>query len=135
MFMKDSFFKETFSINYSWFKLDGFESIKKNSVLNFMSSLIEDQEKMFAYLVGTFQTSALISLGVMKNPMSNQINQNLDQALYYIGLIEMLEVKTASNLTEYEKQILINTLSDLKIKLIEQKSIIKSSEKKTKKES
>ena len=40
-----------------------------------MSSLIEDQEKMFAYLVGTFQTSALISLGVMKNPMSNQINQ------------------------------------------------------------
>jgi hypothetical protein len=77
----------------------------------------------------------LISLGVMKNPMSNQINQNLDQALYYIGLIEMLEVKTASNLTEYEKQILINTLSDLKIKLIEQKSIIKSSEKKTKKES
>ena len=90
---------------------------------------------MFAYLVGTFQTSALISLGVMKNPMSNQINQNLDQALYYIGLIEMLEVKTASNLTEYEKQILINTLSDLKIKLIEQKSIIKSSEKKTKKES
>ena len=100
-----------------------------------MSSLIEDQEKMFAYLVGTFQTSALISLGVMKNPMSNQINQNLDQALYYIGLIEMLEVKTASNLTEYEKQILINTLSDLKIKLIEQKSIIKSSKKKTKKES
>ena len=67
--------------------------------------------------------------------MSNQINQNLDQALYYIGLIEMLEVKTASNLTEYEKQILINTLSDLKIKLIEQKSIIKSSEKKTQKES
>ena len=53
-----------------------------------MSSLIEDQEKMFAYLVGTFQTSALI-----------------------------------------------NTLSDLKIKLIEQKSIIKSSEKKTQKES
>ena len=34
----------------------------------------------------------------------------------------MLEHKTKGNVTEYEKQILLNTISDLKIKLIEQKS-------------
>ena len=60
----------------------------------------------------------------MKNPMSKEISQNLDQASYYIKLLEMLEHKTKGNVTEYEKQILLNTLSDLKMKLIEQKSLM-----------
>ena len=89
----------------------------------------KEQEKLYAYLVGTFQTSALIALGVLKNPMSNKVAQNLDQASYYIKLLEMLEHKTKGNVSEYEKQILLNTLSDLKIKLIEQQSIKNGSKK------
>ena len=90
----------------------------------------KEQEKLYAYLVGTFQTSALIALGVMENPMSNKITQNLDQASYYIKLLEMLEHKTKGNVSEYEKQMLLNTLSDLKLKLIEQESLKNRSKKK-----
>jgi len=97
-----------------------------------MSIKIKEQEKLYAYLIGTFQTSALISLGIMKNPMSNQTAQNLDQASYYINLLEMLKDKTKGNTTEYEEQMLINTLSDLKIKMIEQRKVTNSSEKKNK---
>tara|TARA_Y100000385_G_scaffold283378_1_gene339422 strand:- start:190 stop:477 length:288 start_codon:yes stop_codon:yes gene_type:complete len=89
----------------------------------------KEQEKLYVYLVGTFQSSALIALGIMKNPMSNKLVQNLDQASYYIKLLEMLEHKTKGNVSEYEKQILLNTLSDLKIKLIEQQSIKNGSKK------
>tara|TARA_B100000767_G_scaffold268088_1_gene287785 strand:- start:3167 stop:3454 length:288 start_codon:yes stop_codon:yes gene_type:complete len=89
----------------------------------------KEQEKLYAYLVGTFQTSALIALGVMENPMSNKITQNLDQASYYIKLLEMLEHKTKGNVSEYEKQMLLNTLSDLKLKLIEQESLKNRSKK------
>ncbi|MDA8753185.1 DUF1844 domain-containing protein [Candidatus Marinimicrobia bacterium] len=89
----------------------------------------KEQEKLYAYLVGTFQTSALISLGVVKNPMSNKVAQNLDQASYYIKLLEMLENKTKGNVSEYEKQMLLNTLSDLRIKLIEQKALKNRSKK------
>ena len=35
----------------------------------------------------------------------------------------MLEHKTKGNVSEYEKQMLLNTLSDLKLKLIEQESL------------
>lgn len=87
-----------------------------------MEDKSKEQEKLYSYLISTFQSSALITLGIMKNPMSKEISQNLDQASYYIKLLEMLEHKTKGNVTEYEKQILLNTLSDLKMKLIEQKS-------------
>ena len=82
----------------------------------------KEQEKLYAYLISTFQSSALIALGIVKNPMSQKLSQNLEQASYYIRLLEMLEYKTKGNVTEYEKMMLINTLSDLKMKLIEQKS-------------
>ena len=87
-----------------------------------MEDKSKEQEKLYSYLISTFQSSALIALGIMKSPMSKEISQNLDQASYYIKLLEMLEHKTKGNVTEYEKQILLNTLSDLKMKLIEQKS-------------
>jgi hypothetical protein len=87
-----------------------------------MKDKSKEQEKLYSYLISTFHSSALIALGIMKNPMSKEISQNFEQASYYIKLLEMLEQKTKGNVTEYEKMILLNTLSDLKMKLIEQKS-------------
>jgi len=40
-----------------------------------------------------------------------------------------LEHKTKGNVSEYEKQMLLNTLSDLRIKLIEQKALKNGSKK------
>lgn len=82
----------------------------------------KEQEKLYAYLISTSQSSALIALGIVKNPMSQKSSQNLEQTSHYIRLLEMLEYKTKGNISEYEKMMLINTLSDLKMKLIEQKS-------------
>ena len=79
------------------------------------------EEKLFTYLVNTFQSSAWIALGKMKNPMTNKTEINLEQASYYIDLLNMLQVKTKNNLTQYEEQMLINIVSELKMNFIQEK--------------
>lgn len=75
-------------------------------------------EQLFTYLIGTFQSSAYIALGKKENPITKNIEINIEQASYYIDLLDMIKVKTDGNLTEYEEQILINTISELKLNLI-----------------
>ena len=78
------------------------------------------EQQLFMYLVGTFQSSAWIALGKMKNPMTDKIERNLEQASYYIDLLVMLQLKTKGNVSEYEEQMLINTVSELKMNFIEE---------------
>ena len=78
------------------------------------------EQQLFVYLVGTFQSSAWIALGKMKNPMTDKIERNLEQASYYIDLLDMLQSKTKGNVSEYEEQMLINTVSELKMNFIDE---------------
>ena len=77
-------------------------------------------DKLFMYLVGTFQSSAWIALGKMKSPVTDKIERNLDQASFYIDLLDMMQTKMEGNLSEYEEQMLINTVSELKMNFIEE---------------
>ena len=77
------------------------------------------------YLVGTFQSSAWIALGKIKNPMTEKSKVNIEQASFYIDLLDMMQEKMKGNLTDYEEQMLINTVSELKLNLIDEKNISK----------
>ena len=92
---------------------------------------LSKKEQLFMYLIRTFQSSAWIALGKMKNPMTDQTEVNIEQASFYINLLEMIQEKTIKNLTEYEEQMLINTVSELKINLIDESK--KASKKSVKK--
>ena len=83
---------------------------------------LNKEERLFLYLVSTFKTSALIALGEVENPVTKKIDVNLDQASYYINLLSMLQSKARGNMTEYEEQMLINTVSELDMKFIQEKS-------------
>ena len=55
-----------------------------------MSQTTENKnQKLFMYLVGTFQSSAWIALGKMKNPMTKKVDKNINQASFYIDLLDM----------------------------------------------
>ena len=82
---------------------------------------LSKKEQLFMYLVGTFQSSAWIALGKIENPMTEKTKVNTDQASFYIDLLDMMQEKMRGNLTDYEKQMLINTVSELKLKLIDEK--------------
>ena len=73
------------------------------------------------YLVGTFQSSAWIALGKIENPMTEKTKVNTDQASFYIDLLDMMQEKMRDNLTDYEEQMLIYTVSELKLNLIDKR--------------
>lgn len=77
-------------------------------------------EQLFMYLVGTFQSSAWVALGKMKNPITNRKERKLKQASFYIDLLDMMQNKMKDNLSEYEEQVLINAVSELKLNFIEE---------------
>ena len=97
--------------------------------------ILSKKEKLFMYLVGTFQSSAWIALGKIKNPMTEKSRVNIEQASFYIDLLDMVQEKMKGNLTDYEEQMLINTVSELKLNLIDEKNISrdKKEQKKIKK--
>ena len=59
------------------------------------------KEKLFMYLIGTFQSSAWIALGKAENPMTEKTNVNIEQASFYIDLLDMMQEKMKGNLTNY----------------------------------
>ena len=87
--------------------------------------ILSKKEKLFMNLVGTFQSSAWIALGKIKNPMTEKSRVNIEQASFYIDLLDMIQEKMKGNLTDYEEQMLINTVSELKLNLIDEKNISK----------
>ena len=70
---------------------------------------------LFNYLIKTFQTSGLIALGQITNQITSEINKNLDQASFYIELLKMINIRMKESLTDYEEQLLINTISELRL--------------------
>ena len=91
--------------------------------------ILTEQEKLFMYLLGTFQSSAWIALGKIENPITEKKDTNIEQATFYINLLDMLQEKTRGNLTDYEEQMLINTVSELKLNLIDEKKNSNGKEK------
>jgi len=87
---------------------------------------LDKDENLFSYVVKTFKSSASISLGKTQNPLTKKIDINLEQAKYYLDILSMLQKKTKNNLSEYEEQLLINSLSELKMNFIEVKQSLES---------
>ena len=100
-------------------------TISKRVYLVLMSkAFLDKDENLFLYVVDTFRSSASISMGKIEHPVTKKIDINLDQAKYYLDILSMLQKKTKNNLTEYEEQMLINIVSELKMNFIEVKQSI-----------
>ena len=74
----------------------------------------------------------MVALGKMENPMTNKIQINLEQASYYVDLLDMLQSKAKGNMSQYEEQMLINTVSELNMEIIKQKPLQKVDDQKSK---
>ena len=81
---------------------------------------MKKEDQLFIHLVNTFVQSAWISLGKVKSPVSDTLERNLEQATYYIDLLDMLQTKMKGNLSEWEEQYIIHSLSELKLNFIDE---------------
>ncbi len=75
-------------------------------------------EITFANFIFSISTSALIQLGEIEDPVSQQRVKNLPLAKQTIDLIGMLKEKTKGNLTPDEERLIDNVLFDLRMKYV-----------------
>ena len=74
---------------------------------------------LFMQLIIQNQQIAMMSMGKIKNPVTDRLDRNLEHAKIYIDTLDMLLAKTKGNLSEYEEKFLIETLKDLKLNYVD----------------
>lgn len=75
-------------------------------------------EALFMQLVFTFQTAAWQQMGKIKNPLTDKIEQDLNQARFSIDMLDMIRAKTRGNLTETEEQFINKVISELQLNYV-----------------
>ena len=73
----------------------------------------------FATLVSMFASQAMISLGVIPNPVTGQAETQLPLARHFIDLLDVLQEKTKGNLESGEQSLLESSLHQLRVVYIE----------------
>ena len=75
----------------------------------------------FSTFVLSINSSALVQLGLIDDPVGGQKTKNLPLAKQTIDLLAMLEEKTRGNLTSDEANILTNILYELRMLYVKEK--------------
>lgn len=74
----------------------------------------------FPMLISMFSTQAMVSLGLIPNPLTGKAEPELILAKHYIDLLSVLEEKTVGNLEAQEKRMLGDSLHELRMLYVQQ---------------
>jgi hypothetical protein len=98
---------------------------------------MEDEKltQLFYSLIYSFQMQTWMSLGKIKNPVTDKVEKDLNAAQMTIDIIDMLKEKTMNNLTENERKFLEQVLADLKLNYVHESSRPEEPEEDKKEES
>lgn len=80
----------------------------------------EKDTALFTGLVMMFHSAAMQNLGKIKNPATDKVEQNLEQAQAMIDMLDMLSKKMKGNLSENESTFLSNVLQELKLNYVDE---------------
>lgn len=72
----------------------------------------------FSTFILSLSSSAILHLGLMENPYTKTVEQNLPLAKQTIDIISMLKDKTKGNLSEDEENLIAHLLTDLRFKYV-----------------
>lgn len=80
----------------------------------------EKNRILLTQLVLMFETAALQHMGKLKNPFTDRIERDLQQARISIDMLEMLQSKMTGNLSSEDEKIFSQVLSDLRLNYVEE---------------
>ena len=99
-------------------------------------------EIQFVQLIFSLKTSAIMQLGKIANPLTGNIDRDLNEAKYTIDMLNMIKEKTKNNLASDEEKIINDAVFELQMNYIdevkkdeEEKKEEKPEEEKSKEES
>ena len=90
---------------------------------------------LFIQLVSMFQGAAWQAMGKLKNPVTDKIERDLEQARTSIDMLAMLRTKMEGNLTDEEKRLLDQVLADLRLNYVDEINKSKTEPDKAEKDS
>ncbi len=71
-------------------------------------------------LILMFHAAGMQHMGKTKNPLSDRIERNLEQAQFVIDTLDVLAAKTKGNLSDEEARFLTNAIKELKLNYVEE---------------
>ena len=80
------------------------------------------EQQLFDQLISSLVHSAWVYLGKVKNPMTDKLEKNIDQASIQIDMLDMLFKRMTGNLSEEEDQYLSHIIRELKMNFVEEKN-------------
>lgn len=89
----------------------------------FMSNQISTDQKnqaLFFQLILSFQAAAFQQMGKVKNPFTDKIERDLNQAQLSIDMIDMIKLKTEGNRTPEETKFIDQVLRELKWNFVDE---------------
>jgi hypothetical protein len=89
----------------------------------------EKNSSLFFSLVMTFQAAAMQQMGKLKNPISDKIERDLQQAQLSIDILDMLEEKTKGNLSDDESRFFKGIMKELKLNYVDESTKEQNTEK------
>lgn len=78
----------------------------------------QDLPCSFSTLILSMASSAILALGLEKNPHTDQYEKDLDVARFNIDMLKLLQEKTKNNLNAEEQQFLDSVVGDLQLKFV-----------------
>lgn len=72
----------------------------------------------FTFFLSTLSMQAMIALGDVPHPATNQAQLDLEQARYMVDVLAMLQQKTNGNLTPEESELLQSVLYELRMRYV-----------------
>ena len=83
---------------------------------------MQNEDQLFTQLLSIFYSSAMVVLGKLKNPSTDKIERNLDQAQNSIEMLEVIKNKTSGNLSAQQSKMLESILTDLRLNFVDEKN-------------
>jgi hypothetical protein len=77
-------------------------------------------DQLFVQLLYIFHSSAMQSMGKVKNPFTDKIERDLMQAKQSIDMIDMMKEKTKGNLSPELSHILDGFLTELRLNFVDE---------------
>ena len=80
----------------------------------------ESKDVMFMHFVLGLAHNGMVQLGKVINPITNQVERDLQSAKATIDLLMLLRDKTKGNLAKEEQDVLAQALSTLQLNYVEE---------------
>jgi len=80
----------------------------------------DKHDQLLIQIITMFTQQAWVAMGKLKNPVTDKLERKLDEATFYIDVIEMMKIKMNGNLNLELNKFIESSLNNLKMNYLEE---------------